>query len=386
MWISNLNLTNFRNYRHLNLELLPGPMIFHGDNAQGKTNLLEAIHVLATTRSHRSTLDRDLVNDDAFRDDLPAARLYVEVNKNSGITKVEIAFQAEKQDIITSNTEAANQIRKRIRINDISHRASDLIGQLNTVMFSAHDIELIIGAPSVSRRYLDIFNSQVNLLYLRNLQQYQKVLPQRNRLLKLLQEHRAKPEQLEFWDKELVESGSNIILQRRHSVSELNTLAYYIHHDISLAEENLEIMYVSNIGSKINELDDVASEFRRELEHNRSREIAQGITLFGPHRDNLQFLINGADANAYGSRGQQRSVALSHKLAEAKYMNSQVGESPILLLDDMLSELDQIRRQHLLDTIMPFQQVLITTTDVDRFQSSFLDQSRQFLVKKGSIQ
>ena len=386
MWISNLSLTNFRNYRNINLKLHPGTMIFHGDNAQGKTNLLEAIHVLATTRSHRNTNDRDLVNHNAFNDDLPTARLYVEANKASSNVKLEIAFHIEKPDICSDNVDSVYPLRKRIRINDISHRATDVIGQLNVVMFSAYDIELIIGAPAVSRRYLDIFNSQVNSRYLRYLQQYQKVLPQRNRLLKQLQEHRARPDQLEFWDKELVESGSNIILQRQRSIAELNILAQRIHHDISLGEESLKIIYISNISSNTKELDDIAFEFKDVLEQNRRREIAQGMTLFGPHRDNLQFLINGTDASAYGSRGQQRTVALSLKLAEAKYINAHAGETPILLLDDVLSELDQIRRQHLLNAIVPFQQVLITTTDVDRFQDSFLSQSQQLYVNQGNIE
>ncbi len=259
------------------------------------------------------------------------------------------------------------------------------MGQVNVVIFSAQDIDLITGAPALCRRYLDLVNSQIDSRYLRSLQRYHKVLIQRNHLLRLLQERQAQPEQLEFWDSELVESGSYLIMQRQHLVRVLNELAQEIHRELSGSTERLEIVYLPSI-SGAEDLVEIESNFRQTLHQTRRRETSQGMTLAGPHRDNLQFRINEADMSRYGSRGQQRTVVLALKLAEAKYMHSQVDDPPILLLDDVLSELDRSRRQHLLKSIVPFQQVLITTTELDYFEPSFLAQAALFQVRQGNIE
>ena len=375
MWISRLSLTNFRNYRRLEVKLPPHLVVIQGDNAQGKTNLLEAIHVLATTRSHRTASDRELVHQDATKDDLPVARLFAEVQRARGNVRVEIAMRLERAELPLTEAEGAISVRKRIRVNDVVRRAADLVGQVNAVIFSAQDIDLITGTPALCRRYLDLVNSQIDSRYLRSLQRYHRVLLQRNRLLKLLQEHRARPDQLEFWNRELVESGSYLVMQRQRSVAALNELAQEIHWEIGGRAERLRIVYLPSVGREESQLSEIESRFRQALEQVRGKEIGQGMTLAGPHRDNLRFQVNDADMSAYGSRGQQRTVALSLKLAEAKYMHAEVSDPPVLLLDDMLSELDQPRRQHLLEAIIPFQQVLITTTDLDRFQPSFLAQA-----------
>jgi DNA replication and repair protein RecF len=368
------------------MKLPPHPVVLQGDNAQGKTNLLEAVHMLATTRSHRTASDRELFHHSAAKDDLPVARLFAEVQRASGNVKAEIAMRLERASRPIIEAEGATSVRKRIRVNDVVRRAADLVGQVNAVMFSAQDIDLITGSPTLCRRYLDLVNSQIDSRYLRSLQQYHKVLLQRNRLLRLLQEHQSRPDQLEFWNRELVGSGSYLVMQRQYSVAALNQLAHEIHLEISRRAERLKITYIPNIGKEANQLSEIESQFGQALEQVKVKEIAQGITLVGPHRDNLLFQINDADVGAYGSRGQQRTVALSLKLAEAKYMHAQVGDSPVLLLDDVLSELDQPRRQHLLEAITPFQQVLITTTDIDRFQPSFLAQATQFRVRQGNIE
>ena len=391
MWITRITLTNFRNYRQLDLCPPPHVAVFQGDNAQGKTNLLEAIHMLATTKSHRASSDRELICHIDNGEDMPVTRLFAEVQRARDDIQVEIALRVERTGPVTgemyvpSAEPLPSSLRKRIRVNGIARRAMDLVGQVNAVMFTAQDIDLLSGMPIYCRRYLDLVNSQTDSRYLRSLQRYNRVLLQRNHLLRLLQDHQAQPEQLEFWDKELVENGSYLIRRRWQLVTVLNELAEKIHQELSGGREKLKIVYLPSAGKEEN-LAEMESHFQQALYQTRSREIGQGVTLVGPHRDNLQFQVNEADMSRYGSRGQQRTIVLSLKLAEAQYMHTQMGDSPILLLDDVLSELDQARRQHLLEFILPFQQVLITATDLDLFEPSFLAQAAQFRVKQGNIE
>ena len=387
MHIVHLSLTNFRNYRHLELRLPPHLVVIQGDNAQGKTNLLEAIHVLATTKSHRASSDRELLHRAATEENTPFARLFAEVQKARGNIKVEVILRLERAIAGEAFVAppSAMPMRKRIRVNGVARRSIDLVGQVNVVIFSAQDIDIITGTPTLCRRYLDLVNSQTDSRYLRSLQRYHKVIVQRNHLLKLLQERQAQPEQLEFWDRELLESGSYLIMQRQHLVTTLNELAQEIHWELSSGTERLEIVYVPSVVKEGLQLAEIESHFRQAVHQARRREISQGMTLVGPHRDNLRFQANEADMSRYGSRGQQRTIALSLKLAEAKYMHTKVGDSPILLLDDMLSELDRGRRQHLLEAISSFQQVLITAVDLDYFEPSFLTQAAQFQVRQGNV-
>jgi DNA replication and repair protein RecF len=385
--ITRLSLTNFRNYRSLELTLPPHLVVIQGGNAQGKTNLLEALHVLATTRSHRASSDRDLVHHLAIQESQPFSRLFAEVQRTAGNVTIEIVLRLETMGLLSQEAAApaSLQVRKRIRVNDVARRAIDAVGQLKVVMFSAQDIDLISGSPVLCRRYIDLINCQTDSRYLRCLQRYHRVLLQRNHLLRLLQERQAQPEQLEFWDKELVENGSYIVMRRRQLVTKLDELAREIHQELSGGTERQELVYVPNTGDAESPAQ-IEAYFRKALHQNRRREIAQGVTLVGPHRDALRFQVNGADMSRYGSRGQQQTLALSLKLAEAKYIYDQAGDAPVLLLDDIFSELDRSRRQHLLDAILAFQQVLIAAVDVDYFGSSFLSQATQLRVRGGTIE
>ena len=362
-------MTNFRNYERLELALPPHLMVLQGDNAQGKTNLLEAIYLLATAKSHRATAERELINWATPREELGIARLLAQVQIGSGSLRVEIALIGAYH-----SPEEATHVQKRIRINGVPRRAIDLVGQVNVVLFSSQDIDLIGGAPSLRRRYLDLTNCQVDSRYVRALQRYNKVLLHRNRLLRLIGERRAEAGELDFWDRELVENGSYLIMKRQHMVAELDEFARPIHRQLS-SGESLKIAYLPS----------VSGDFDQRLKDVRKREIAQGVTLVGPHRDDLAFLVNDVDMNIYGSRGQQRTIALSSKLAEASFMRSKIDDHPILLLDDMLSELDAARRHHLLASIGSYQQVVITTTDLDRFDPGFLAEAALFRVSEGRI-
>jgi len=396
--IEHLSLTNFRNYTGLELELPPSIMVFQGDNAQGKSNLLEAIYLLATSRSPRATNERELINWCALREELPVCRLAADVQKARGNLSLEIALQgkpaalSEADDSFSQWQSApkAPSIHKRIRVNGVVRRAVDLVGQINVVLFSVQDINIVGGEPALRRRYLDITNSQIDSHYLRQLQRYHRVLWQRNRLLHQIAENQASPDELSFWDQELVQTGAYLTVQRDHMVAALEHLAQAIHDEVSSDQGKLRLAYLRSIdkerGKGDSRIEEIAEVFARSLQAARKKEIAQGMSLVGPHRDDLRFLTNGTDLGVFGSRGQQRTAALSLKLAEAKFMLSKNEEHPILLLDDVLSELDGQRRRHLLSSVTSYQQVLMTTTSLDHFEPDFLEQAVLFRVNQGRVE
>ena len=396
--VEHLSLTNFRNYTSLELELPPSIMVFQGDNAQGKSNLLEAIYLLATSRSPRATNERELINWCALREELPVCRLAADVQKARGNLSLEIALRgkpaalSEAEDSFSpwQSAPKAPPIHKRIRVNGVVRRAIDLVGQINVVLFSVQDINIVGGEPALRRRYLDITNSQIDSHYLRQLQRYNRVLWQRNRLLHQIAENQASPDELSFWDQELVQTGAYLIVQRDHMVAALEHLTQAIHDEVSSDQGKLRLAYLRSIdkerGKGDSRIEEIAEVFARSLQAARKKEIAQGMSLVGPHRDDLRFLTNETDLGVFGSRGQQRTVALSIKLAEAKFMLSKTGEHPILLLDDVLSELDGQRRCHLLHSVTSYQQVLMTTTSLDHFEPDFLEQAVLFRVNQGRVE
>jgi DNA replication and repair protein RecF len=396
--ITHLSLTNFRNYAGLEFNLPPHTTVMQGDNAQGKSNLLEAIYVLATSRSPRTYSDRELINWDAFQEEIPACRIAASVQKAGSSLKLEVALSAkaaaspQSPDFFSRwppSTKGAS-VQKRIRINGIVRHAADLIGQLNVVTFSVYDIDLVGGEPALRRRYLDITNSQIDHKYLRNLQRYNRVLWQRNQLLRLIAENTANPDELAFWDQQLVETGTYLTVQREHTVAILDRLAQGIHDELSGGQGKLSLAYFRSIdkqrGKEDSQVKETAEVFTKALQVAREKEIAQGMSLVGPHRDDLRFFVDEVDAGGYTSRGQQRTIALSLKLAEAKFMLDTTKEHPVLLLDDVLSELDARRRHHLLGSAANLEQVIITTTDLDRFEQDFLAQVSLFRVTQGRIE
>jgi DNA replication and repair protein RecF len=362
-------------------------MVLEGGNAQGKTNLLEGIYFLATARSHRGATERELLNWSTLGEEIPVARLFAQVQRGRGRVEVEIAlrgtYAAPEQPLPTLD---AAHVQKRIRINGIPRRAIDLVGQLNVVIFSSQDIELVGGSPSLRRRYLDLTNCQLDSRYLRSWQRYNKVLLQRNHLLRLIGERRAEPNQLDFWDRELAEAGSYLMLKRQLMVAELDRLVQPIHHQLTAGKEELTIAYLPSMELKSDSLDALSSDFRQRLQGLRQKEIAQGMSLLGPHRDDLRFSVHDVDMNVFASRGQQRTIALALKLAEARFMHSRTDDHPIILLDDVLSELDSVRCHHLLESITSYEQVVITATGLNRFDPHFLAQAALFSVREGKIE
>ena len=380
-------MANFRNYHNLDLWLPAGVTVLQGDNAQGKTNLMEATYVLVTTKSHRASSDRELVNCDALTEAMPFARLTSEVFRPAGTLEIDIVLRLEgpipaaRPESIRSSPAVA---RKQLRLNGVPRRAVDLVGQVNAVVFGAPDIDLIAGAPVLSRRYLDLVNSQVDVTYLRTLQRYNRVLLQRNHLLRQMQDGQAQVGELDFWDTELVQSGCYLVERRQSLIESIDRLAQEVHHELSGGAEHLQVIYQPSIGEEAG-TGDLERLFRKALHRSRRREEAQGVTVVGPHRDSLLFLINGMDAGKYASRGQQHTVALSLRLAEAAYLRNQVGDSPVLLLDDVFSELDSNRRRYLLESLGRFQQVIISTIEMDYFQPDFLSRANLLQVIQGQI-
>lgn len=364
--ISRLGLTNFRNYEKLELRLRPGTTIIRGKNAQGKSNLLEAIYMLALSKSPRAANDGDLIRR-AEEEHHIFTQVSGTVSKGDEVLQVQIGFTSEtKPKNGPRQGSPSRNSRKFIRVNGFPKRPVELIGIVNAVMFSAPDLEMIYGSPSVRRRYLDVLVSQFDRDYLGALQRYRRVLRQRNHLLKRIREGRASSKELSFWDKALVKEGTTLIAGRAETVEALSTQAGLIHRDLSSIDEKLALLYHPDIPWSHHEsAQGLRDAFLAKLESHRSQELAQGVTVCGPHRDDLILLVEGLEASVYASRGQARTAVLSMRLAEAAYLRNQCGHHPILLLDDVLSELDDERRGKILGRVMEYEQCLVTTTDVD---------------------
>ncbi len=388
MRLTHLSLHNFRNYVRLELDLAPGVTLLLGDNAQGKTNLLEAVYYLATSRSPHAGAERELVNWLAVEDEpLPYARLVGRVARGSSDLTIEITLTQQENN--------GARYRKQIRLNGVAKRAMDLLGQLNVVFFLPEDIALVSGSPGRRRHYLDATLCQIDPVYCRSLSRYNQIVTQRNALLRDLRERGGDPAQLAFWNEHLVEHGAYLISRRQGALVSLDELAHAIHDELTESSESLHLSYVPSVEhaqstaggtERFQDLDEVKAAFKQELLALRRREIAAGMTLIGPHRDEVRFLISEIDAGVYGSRGQQRTAALSLKLAEVDLMHRETGELPVLLLDDVLSELDVHRRRFLLRYLNDGpQQAVISATDLDILPETFLRRCQLWHVQMGRL-
>jgi DNA replication and repair protein RecF len=393
MQIAYLTLRNFRNYHELELPLQPGTMLFYGPNAAGKTTLLEAVYFLATTRSPRASIDRELINWEASTDIAlaPFARLATLLQRHTLSGRQEqISIEVVIQRRQDANGTLLPTTQKTIRINKTVRRALDLVGQLRVVLFTPRDIDLLTGPPTDRRRWLDVMLSQLDGRYVRALAEHNKVLLQRNALLRGWREGRRPRfdearRQLQVWDTQLTASGAYVIAERQKAVIQLAELGSDIHRDIAGVPQRLTINYIATVAGPSDQ-SALQQAFDAALERGRYDELERGQTLIGPHRDDLIYKLDDVDIGVYGSRGQQRSLALALKLAEAELMRTRTGDAPILLLDDILSELDTARRAHLLQFIdRPQQQTLMTATDLADFDPSFLTQISRMRVEHGQV-
>ena len=385
MHLAQLALTNFRTFRRLELALEPGLYVVSGGNACGKTNLLEAITLLATTRSARGGSDRDLISWDALADEpLPAALLKGRVESAAGTTTLELSVVAPPEDADSGR----GGVSRRFRVNGVARRASDLIGRLRVVMFAAADLGIISGPPAARRRYLDITISQFDPVYVRALQRYARVLQQRNALLRRLQERRAAPDELDFWDEELASAGAVIVAARARALVALGEGAARRYAELAPPGAGLEVCYRPALP------DDVAAtitahgfdgRLREALAEARTDDVRAGLTRRGPHRDDVGFAIGGHDAGAFASRGEQRSAALALRLAEVALSTERSGEPPLLLLDDILSELDRGRRERVLAVAHGVDQVIVTSADEERPGPADLPGALRYRIEQGAL-
>ncbi|MEJ5220824.1 MAG: DNA replication/repair protein RecF [Tepidiforma sp.] len=383
MFIFDLELVNFRNYVRAHIRLDRGLNLFVGDNAQGKSNLLEAIYLLSTLRSSRASQDSDLVRRDILPSDFPVARLACQVERSAGNLALELA-------IVGRTVDPAHRAGKRVRVNGVPRKASDAVGQLCAVLFTTLDIDIVAGPPLMRRRYLDMMISQVDRGYLRAMQKYARVLQQRNSLLKRIQAREAQAHELAFWDQELAHAGGTIYWARADALGHLAIQAEQQMERLSDGLESLTLIYRPSIGGLDQydaPIDDAewTGRMLKALQAVRQREIAAGATLVGPHRDDVEVLIDGMPADAFASRAQQRTAALAMRLAEASYLRRALGDDPVVLLDDVLSELDARRRRALLEYIDTFQQTLVTTADPDRLRDIYTRAAGRFVVNAGTI-
>lgn len=371
MFLESIELVNYRNYDHAKALFSPGMNVFLGENAQGKTNLMESIYVLAMTRSHRTNNDKELI------------RWSQDFTKISG--KVQKKHAAFPLDIIVSKK------GKVARLNHLEQKKlSSYIGHMNVILFAPEDLSLVKGSPAVRRKFIDMELGQMNRLYLHHLVDYQRILKQRNQYLK--QTARGKktdPLFLEILTEQLAKEAAIVLKDRVLFVQKLQEWAQPIHHEISRMQELLNIDYMSSIpidGIETKDTDVLFQEIMAHWKQNLEREKEQGTTLSGPHRDDLLFIVNDKNIQTYGSQGQQRTTALSVKLAEIDLMKEMTGEYPVLLLDDVLSELDDERQTHLLNMFQNKVQTFLTTTSLDGVKMKLLEKPRVFRIHGGEVE
>ncbi|MEE9277912.1 MAG: DNA replication and repair protein RecF [Dehalococcoidia bacterium] len=371
MHLTGLTLDQFRSYGHLDLSLPPGLTLVSGANASGKSNLLEAIYTLAATRSPRTSIEGELLAWDAPHP--PVLRIAGTAARSDGPVTVEIALSArtDAAGAVRLSKSGAPLTSKRIRLNGVPRRATDAIGQIAAVLFTTLDIEIITGSPSARRRYLDLTISQYDRAYARALSRLDRALSQRNALLKRIAAREAAPGELEPWDETLAAEGAAIVAARADAVQALTQGAAERHRCLTASDPQattaLNLVYEPALGkSGLPDLPSAAAieeRLRSSMLALRPREIGAGATLVGPHRDDLAIRLDHRAAAAYASRAQQRSIALALRLAEADLLSARNGEPPILLLDDILSELDPARRAATARSLGDSQQVILTTAD-----------------------
>ncbi|MEH2194773.1 MAG: DNA replication/repair protein RecF [Nostoc sp.] len=384
MYLKTLNLRQFRNYQDQKVEFNAAKTILVGNNAQGKSNLLEAVELLATLRSHRMTRDRDLVQEGEA-----IAQINATLERQAGVSDLTLTLRRNGRRSVAINGES---IRRQM----------DFLGVLNAVQFSSLDLDLVRGGPEGRRNWLDTLLIQLEPVYAHILQQYNHVLRQRNAFLKKTQDSELSTQhglnaplpltalstqhsELAVWDAQLATTGTRVIRRRDRAIQRLAPIASAWHASISGSTEILQINYVPNIPSGDNHPEEVQQAFLAKIQQRAVAEMHQGNTLVGPHRDEIELIINQTPARQYGSQGQQRTLVLALKLAELQLIEEVVKEPPLLLLDDVLAELDLSRQNQLLDAIQDRFQTLITTTHLGSFDSQWLKSSQILFVKAGEI-
>ena len=369
MYIRILSLTGFRNYETLNLESSSELNILVGRNAQGKSAILEAIYLLATSKSHRTSHDMDMI-----RLGDPSARVFADVTRSY-------------RNDVTLEVILSRSDKKSVRVNTVKHsKISDIVGQLNAVIFSNSDIEMVKGEPSRRRRFLNLEISQVSPQYVYALGRYKRVLDQRNNLLREIKMGNASAYGLEVWDKQLAAYGAAIIIRRAEFVGFLSDAAVYIYSSLTGHDEELGIVYKPSIEiSPSDSEESITEKFAQILASKREIDTLRGTTHAGPHRDDINLTINNLSARDFASQGQQRTAAIALKLAEIDLIQNSMNESPVVLLDDIMAELDEGRRRRIFEATAGRCQTFVTTAHLEELDESIIKNGTVFEVKAGKV-
>ncbi len=397
MHLTHLSLTNFRTFTRLDMDVPRRTLLLVGDNAQGKTTLLEAIYLLATFTSFHAQNDRQMINFLEAREPLAVARLVAEY------IRAEQPHRIEMRLIQEANGGSVPRFRKEILMDGVKRTVYEAMGQFTAVVFLPQSMRVIEGSPDDRRRYLNLTLAQAVPGYSRALSEYAQALTQRNALLKQLGERGGDADQLSYWDTIIAERGAFLIHVRIAALQELEQLATRIHHRLTNGQEVLQIIYQPGYDpvpapegqfslplrnkidrSGLNE-ERIRKGMLQGLVERRREEIARGVTTLGPHRDEIRFLSNGIDLGDYGSRGQVRTAMLALKLAEVSWMKNRTGEWPILLLDEILAELDMKRRADLQSFLSEYEQTMLTTTDLHLFDPQFVSDGTVWRVEQGLV-
>jgi DNA replication and repair protein RecF len=397
MYLTHLSLTDFRIFSRFDQDVPQNALILIGDNAQGKTSLLEAIYYLSSLDSFQASNSVELINFSALQNDLAICRIVADYQKGDSNHHLEIRI------IRDTHSNGNSSIRKEILLDGQKKKINSVIGHFNAVLFLPHMLQIVTGSPQLRRHYLNLTLSQVDPRYTEALSEYNKALSQRNALLKQLFERSGNPDQLSYWDERLTQSGSYIIHARIHAIQNLGQLSASIHQELTRGEEILRLSYLpsyeplpsppgqielpledpldrSGLG-----IEEIQGGFREKLLQQQREEISRGVTTHGPHRDDLRFISNGMDLGNFGSRGQLRTALLAIKLAEVAWLKENTGHWPVLLLDEVLAELDDTRRQDLLERLAKTEQSLLTTTDLNLFSDEFRKTAGRWEIRNGQL-
>jgi DNA replication and repair protein RecF len=399
MQLTHLSLTNFRNFTRLDLDVPSGTIMLVGDNAQGKTSILEAIYFLATLTSFHASSDKQLINFIEARQNLAVGRIVADFRRGTENHHQEVRIIQEP-----NGQNGNTHLRKEVLLDGVKRKSGEVIGQFNAVLFLPQMMGVIEAGPEERRRYLNLALAQVISHYQLALSEYSKALLQRNALLKQLFERKGDASQLDYWDDQIATFGAQLIHARIRAVQEIEKLAARTHRELTHANEVLRLSYqpaydplpekpgqmALSLDAPVDRsgysLDQIRKGFLDSLQKLRLEEIARGITTIGPHRDELRFLANGIDLGTYGSRGQVRSAILALKIAEVAWMHAKCGHWPILLLDEVLAELDTQRRFDLLERLNQAEQVMLSTTDLDLFAAEFVQNAVVWNIANGRVE
>lgn len=400
MRLTHLSLSNFRLFSRLDVDLPAGILLLVGNNAQGKTSILESMYLLATFTSFHASSDRQLVNFQSVDEDLAVGRVVAEYLRGERSHRLEVRLILEK------NGNGGKRFRKEILLDGTRVAPAQVVGHFASVIFLPQMTRVIEGGPDERRRYLNLTISQSDAVYTRALTEYHQALTQRNALLKLLAERGGDPVQLSYWNEILTSRGAILLHARIHAISEIGAIAARIHRRLTQESELLQLAFQPSINPGENagettpqpslalgdipdfsglDRETIQANFLSQLERSRREELARGVTVIGPHRDELRMLVNGVDLGNYGSRGQIRTALLAVKMAEVEWLKSKIGFWPVLLLDETLAELDLQRRADLLAFLDGYKQAILTTTDIHLFPPDFAGKGTLWHVQDGSI-